>query len=100
MQVGSLVEVIFPSGGDAHVDGVRQPLAQPISIGEILTISDIIPGLAIDGNTVETVILSEKWHKIHPIVGIRVSYQRGFFREIQRPMEINLESIISQSKNI
>jgi len=100
MQVGSLVEVIFPSDGYAHVDGVRQPLAQPISIGEILTISDIIPGLAIDGNTVETVILSEKWHKIHPIVGIRVGYQRGFFREIQRPMEINLESIISQSKNI
>src|SRR6478736_230194 len=100
MQVGSLVEVIYPSDGYAYLYGEPQPLAEPISVGEILIISDIIPGLAIDGNTVETVILSEKWHKIHPVIGIRVGYQRGFFREIQRPMEINLELIISQSQTI
>lgn len=100
MQPGSLVEVVCSCDGYAYVNGVSQQMAENISIGEILTISEITPGLDIDGKTQESVILSEKWHNIHPVLGLKCGFDKLHFREIQPPMEVSIQDIISQPENV
>lgn len=97
MQVGSLVECI-----SAYMD---YSVADPISKGEILTVKnmfeniEIIEGIA---NKTGKILLEfyEKHTDYCKPIGTNYGYDSEDFVEIQPPMEVSIEEIISQKDKV
>lgn len=101
MKRGSLVECIKSVKGFALINGEYKRTARDVCKGEILTVSELMPvydDTGPNGQMCLEFIEIERF--IHPVCNVPCGYPPEFFREIQPPMEVTIEQIITQSADI
>jgi hypothetical protein len=95
MQEGSLLQCVQKSHGIYNVCGEWVRLLPDIDVGAVVTCGGIVNGNYL-GKSMPGLILLEDGHAKHPQSDVILLRQVFEFKEIQPPMEIDIESIIEQ----
>lgn len=101
MKRGSLVECIQSCKGLALINGDYKRAVRDVCKGEILTVNELIPQYNDMGPTDQMCLeFVEIERFIHPVCNVPCGYPIEYFREVQPPMEVTIEQIITQSADV
>lgn len=101
MQPGSLVVCIQYCKGLILINGEYIRAVRDICKGEILTVNELIPQHTEVGPTGKMSLeFVEIDRFIHPICNIPCGYPTEHFREIQPPMEVDIEKITKKRADV